>query len=1272
MKKKFNLYSKAVCHSDEWLCKFYDLVRKKYLFFLFLILSPFYTSTIWAQISIDGNPSDWPSALNDANNTKKAFRHDPFNSNVDDQWTGGSQDGDASPAANWKWALGNSNDKGDIANAGAVLIGNTLYFFGDRAAQNGDSQIGFWFFLNNVGPNASPTSFNGEHSNGDILIISNFTNGGGNAKPNVYVWSNKTANSPGGLVQIDDNQVNALIKTNTQTYNAPNNVMFNGEQWDFDPKFGDPGTYPPPLFFEGSLDLGSIQGISPCFKKFLLETRNSQSLTASLQDFVAGGFSGVPNSPIVGPNARCGAGSVALSASGCNGTLSWYASSAGGLVLGTGSSFNTPSISQSTTYYVSCTVDGCESERTPVLATIRPLPIVDAVDNKVCVGSSVQLSVSPPGGTWSGNNVSSTGLFDASNLSPGQYNVTYSFSDQNECNNADTAVVTVNALPLIQCPSNESAPVLCGVSQNIAQSQANTDFAAWLNLGPKSSGNLVVTRSYNYSAGATPPNIGDAPLILAFADPTIISTSVTVTWVIKDSVTGCENQCSATWTLRYGCAVSCNSVAVDVKCNGANTGSITVTPTGGILPYNVYLFKLPDLVNPVASSLGINQDGTPVAFSNLYAGDYVAISTDATTNVDTGSACPAKIIEPTALQASDSHADVKCNAGNDGSVTVTFSGGTSPYEVNFNGGGFEAKASPASYSNLTAGTYTWVVKDANGCIIEGSENVGQPTELEASDSHADVKCNAGNDGSVTVTFSGGTSPYEVNFNGGGFEAKASPASYSNLTAGTYTWVVKDANGCIIEGSESVGQPTALQASDSHADVKCNAGNDGSVTVTFSGGTSPYEVNFNGGGFEAKASPASYSNLTAGTYTWVVKDANGCIIEGSENVGQPTELEASDSHADVKCNAGNDGSVTVTFSGGTSPYEVNFNGGGFEAKASPASYSNLTAGTYTWVVKDANGCIIEGSENVGQPTELEASDNHTDVKCNAGNDGSVTVIFSGGTSPYEVNFNGGGFEAKASPASYSNLTAGTYTWVVKDANGCIIEGSEIVGQPTELEASDNHTDVKCNAGNDGSVTVTFSGGTSPYEVNFNGGGFEAKASPASYSNLTAGTYTWVVKDANGCIIEGSENVGQPTELEASDSHADVKCNAGNDGSVTVTFSGGTSPYEVNFNGGGFEAKASPASYSNLTAGTYTWVVKDANGCIIEGSESVGQPTALQASDSHADVKCNAGNDGSVTVTFSGGTSPYEVNFNGGGFEAKASPASYSNLTAGTVHLGSQRC
>src|SRR5207249_4830948 len=150
-----------------------------------------------AQVPVlDGSPAEWPAILNNAANTKKAFKHDPLNIlHSDDQWTGGSQDGDAFPSVNWHWINGNSNDKGDIGNAGAVLLGTRLYFFGDRSATNGDAQIGFWFYLggiHQIGDGTVSSGFAGEHVNGDLLIISNFTNGGGHAVPAVFEWQGKT------------------------------------------------------------------------------------------------------------------------------------------------------------------------------------------------------------------------------------------------------------------------------------------------------------------------------------------------------------------------------------------------------------------------------------------------------------------------------------------------------------------------------------------------------------------------------------------------------------------------------------------------------------------------------------------------------------------------------------------------------------------------------------------------------------------------------------------------------------------------------------------------------------------------------------------------------------------------------------------------------------------------------------------------------------------------------------------------------------------------
>ena len=345
-------------------------------------------------ITIDGNPSDWPAVLTDASHTKNAFKHDPFNIlHVDDQWTGGSSDPDN--ISNWSWVNGNSNDKGDIANAGAVLIGCNLYFFGDRTATEGDAQIGFWFFLGGVGPvgdGSVASGFSGSHTNGDILIISNFTNGGGTAQPSVYEWQGKTATDSGSLVLIDSSTVDASIATNTAVYPVPT-MTLGGQTWSFSPKSGTANTYPVPLFFEGRLNVCSIPGASLCFTTFLLETRNSASINASLQDLVAGGFSGVPPPPGVTNATVCVDNQPATITSTCSqGTCQWWADSTTTTPLTTGGGITVNGCSLSVSgfapgtypYFASCTDGGCTSARVRGTITVvgRPTVVGDVIPSE--------------------------------------------------------------------------------------------------------------------------------------------------------------------------------------------------------------------------------------------------------------------------------------------------------------------------------------------------------------------------------------------------------------------------------------------------------------------------------------------------------------------------------------------------------------------------------------------------------------------------------------------------------------------------------------------------------------------------------------------------------------------------------------------------------------------------------------------------------------------------------------------------------------------------
>jgi hypothetical protein len=249
-----------------------------------LLLFSLISTNLAAQIPAaycDGNPADW------ANFTTTypihAYARDTANaaSNQDNQFTGGSKDGNAISA--WRWSVGNANAKGDITNAGAALTGTNnciLRFFGDRTSDNGDASIGFWFFVSPVSTNPNGT-FSGTHSTGDLLILSDFTSGGNQPTIKVYKWVS-------GSLVLQPASTNQCANVNHVPRPVPAGLTYTAS---------DGATnYAPNLFFEGAVDLCSMN-LSTCFTSFLVETRNSQSITASLQDFTAGSFNASPAQP---------------------------------------------------------------------------------------------------------------------------------------------------------------------------------------------------------------------------------------------------------------------------------------------------------------------------------------------------------------------------------------------------------------------------------------------------------------------------------------------------------------------------------------------------------------------------------------------------------------------------------------------------------------------------------------------------------------------------------------------------------------------------------------------------------------------------------------------------------------------------------------------------------------------------------------------------------------------------------------------------------------
>src|SRR5262249_55422800 len=144
------------------------------------------TSHDWDQVFADNGVT--PPPVSGA--LASAFVTDPFNTNTDDIFTGGgSKDTQGIQPGPWLFTASKPQAKNDITHAYAALYtdpsnGHQVLYAGlDRFDNSGDATAGFWFFKKKIGesPNVSGNGtgpFLGTHSDGDILLVSDFTIGG--------------------------------------------------------------------------------------------------------------------------------------------------------------------------------------------------------------------------------------------------------------------------------------------------------------------------------------------------------------------------------------------------------------------------------------------------------------------------------------------------------------------------------------------------------------------------------------------------------------------------------------------------------------------------------------------------------------------------------------------------------------------------------------------------------------------------------------------------------------------------------------------------------------------------------------------------------------------------------------------------------------------------------------------------------------------------------------------------------------------------------------
>ena len=385
---------------------------------------------------------------------------------------------------------------------------------------------------------------------------------------------------------------------------------------------------------------------------------------------------------------------------------------------------------------------------------------------------------------------------------------------------------------------------------------------------------------------------------------------------------------------------------------------------------------------------------------------------------------------------------------------------------------------------------TWTAADNCGNEVSVTQTIEVIGGLNVTETHTDASCGE-NNGSIDLTVSGGIAPFTFVWSNGAGNIE----DLTDLAPGTYEVTVTDGTGCSANLSIEILGTGALQVDISATMVSCYNGNDGSINVTMVNGLAPFTYDWTGG----IGNTPNPTNLTAGSYNVTITDANGCSVSTGANVNQPQELTLTIDSNGGGC-AGALGSATANVDGGTPAYQYVWSNG-----ETTASISDLDAGTYTITITDNNGCTIEDEVTILASSNLVVTIDKTDVSCYLDTDGTATATAIGGQPVLTYLWSNG-----ETNATIVNLEAGLYTVTVTDGAGCTGTQSIQIISPPELQLTTISTEVT-PIGNDGTATVTATGGTLPYEYIWSNGGMTP-----TITGLSVGTYTVTVIDDNGCF------------------------------------------------------------------------------------------------------------------------------------------------------------
>lgn len=937
----------------------------------------------------------------------------------------------------------------------------------------------------------------------------------------------------------------------------------------------------------------------------------------------------------------------------------------GGNFTGTavsGNIFN-PSIAGVGTHNITYTItqNGCTSVNTRNDMSVVPLPTIDInnLDPDYCDNEAsftvLASNFGTPGGVWTFTSTTNTvgvspitdngdgsAVFDPA-VGVGSYTVTMTYVDPAQgCENSIDKVVTIYETPEVNFGGANDLLEFC---QDDAPITLTASFNTSIPVGAGVFTGDGITDHTNGTATFDPNGltVGDHPITYTYTNlnsciSTRIKTFRILDYPVSYSVTGGGDFCFANNPTGIPVGLSDSEVGVNYELllNG-----ISVAP-----------------VNIVAGT------GSPISF-----GDQTAPGVYSVEAVNAASGCSVMMTGSATIKVNDvtlvvSTTDVSCTGGNDGSATVTASGGTANYVYEWRNSSNVVVANSAVASNLVADTYQVTVVDAVGCstvttgvVINEPNSALTVNVINKKDVGCDCTTGAGIcEGSAEVSITGGTPNYTIVWSTGG-----AGTIENDIEPGAHSVTVTDNNGCIVTVPFTITQLPALTIVEDitkHVDNSCNGGNTGELGVTVGGGSLNYEYSIDNSTW---FNTPLFTGLLAGSYDVWVRDANyiRCVLQIANAIviTEPAALTLTEvvaSHIDVDCNNGATGQIEVVAGGGSGVFEYS-NNAGANWQVLPI-FTALVQGSYNVWVRDVadNSCVYSGLASIviTEPTPLSLSiASTTNVSCNGNADGAVVLSASGGSGNYVYSIDGGTNWVASN--AFNGLIAGAYNFSVKDVSSVSCQLINIIGstitEPDDFTITVAHTDISCFGGNDGTITVTPDQGGRQLEYSIDGGtNWHAST---IFNNLIAGNYKISIRDIENApvictkIDEVSVDILEPAASVTIDNVVitDVTCNGDNDGAITITVSGGTGAYTYQWtNSLGVAVGGNSNNPTLLVADDYTVIVTDAQGCSTTATYTVTEPIAWDVQYTVTNVSTYGNSDGEIDIhTIVGNTPPYSV-------------------------------